>query len=609
VLDRFKRAARLLPRQESSEQAKSYAGWAERDPSEAERRIYDRRMAQTRLASKAGIGRVTKRLVVAAIAALAVAACDGGGSGNDGPSTPEVSLTASPTSLTLGQTTTLTWAASEGASCTATGAWSGAKPPDGSETVTPVTTGSVTYTLTCGGASFSGDATASATVTVEAPSAYSPTALVADTAGTTALTADANVANAWGLALGPTTPLWVANRRNHTSTIYDGNGKRQPLASPLVVRLPPRALNVPFGPTGIVFNATDQFVVSRIGVSGTARFIYAGESGALAGWSSAVDVDDAAIAYVATDGAQYTGLAIGATATGPVLYAADFANRKIDVFDGTFAKQPTSSTTFAFADPELPANFAPFGIQAFANGPGGATQVYVSYALRDPDFGAVVPGEGLGLVNVYDANGALLARLVPDGAQLDAPWGMALAPDDFGSLGGSLLVGNFGDGRIHGFDPATGELVGIVANVVREPFALPGLRGLAFGNDAHNLPHSTLFYAAGTNNGVNGAIGRIDLGDTPPVLNEPPVVAITSPAAGTVSGTVTIAASVTAGTNVASVEFLADTTVLGIVGGPPYSIPWDTTTRPNGTVSLTARATDTSGNVGISPPVTVTVSN
>ena len=562
-------------------------------------------MTQTRLASTSGPRRFARLFALAALATLVVSGCNGGSDG-DGPPAPQVSLSASPTTLTLGQETTLTWSASASASCTATGAWSGAKPSSGSEDVAPATTGSVTYTLTCGGTSFSGDATASVTVTVEPPSAYSPTALVADTAGTTALTADANVANAWGLALGPTTPLWVANRRNHTSTIYDGNGKRQPLAAPLVVRLPPRALGVPFGPTGIVFNATDQFVVSRFGVSGIARFIYAGESGAIAGWSSAVSVEDAAIAYVATDGARYTGLATGTTATGPVLYAADFANRKIDVFDGAFAKQPTSAT--AFVDPQLPADYAPFGIQAFVNGAGGATQVYVSYARKDAQ-GNLVTGAGLGLVNVYDANGALLTRLVPAGAQLDAPWGMALAPDDFGTLSGALLVGNFGDGRIHGYDPATGELVGIVANVAREPFALPGLHGLIFGNDAHNLPHATLFYAAGTNGGLNGAVGRIDLGEVPPVLNIPPVVAIASPTAGTVSGVVSLAASVTAATNVASVEFFVGTTSLGIVAAPPYTIPWDTTTRPNGAVNLTARATDTSGNVGTSPPVTVTVSN
>ena len=206
-------------------------------------------MASTRLASTSGTGRLPRLIVLGAMATLGLAACDGG-SGGDGPPAAQVSLSASPTTLTLGQETTLTWNASSSASCTASGAWSGERPASGSETVAPATTGSVTYTLTCGGTSFSGDAMASVTVTVEPPSAYSPTALVADTAGTTALSADSNVANAWGVALGPTTPLWVANRRNHTSTIYDGNGKRQPLAAPLVVRLPPRALGLPFAPTG-----------------------------------------------------------------------------------------------------------------------------------------------------------------------------------------------------------------------------------------------------------------------------------------------------------------------------------------------------------------------
>jgi uncharacterized protein (TIGR03118 family) len=556
-----------------------------------------------RLVSIVGVSRAL--LVLLAIGTLGIAGCDGG-SGGDEARTPELELSASRTTLTLGQSATLTWTASPGTSCTASGGWNGSKPAEGSETVTPDATGSFTYTLTCNGEGFRGDATSEVTVTVVPPSAYSETALVASVIGTRAVTADQNVANAWGLAFGPTTPLWVANRGTHTSTIYDGNGKRQPLAAPLVVRLPPIAPGLPFAPTGIVFNPTEQFPVTRLGISGTARFIYAGESGLLAGWSSAVDVDDAAVAYTALDGARYTGLAIGPAAGGPLLYAADFANGRVDVFDGAFTRQAASA--FPFADPELPEGYAPFGIQAVPNGPEGATQVYVSYARKDAQ-GNVVTGAGLGLVNAYDANGALVARLVPEGAQLDAPWGMALAPDDFGTLSGTLLVGNSGDGRIHGFDPASGEFVGIVADVARQPFERPGLHGLAFGNDVHNQPHATLFYAAGINGGLNGEIGRIDLGDTPPVLNAPPVVTITSPAAGTVSGTVTITADVSAATNIASVEFLADATSLGIVGAAPYSIPWDTTTHPNGAVSLTARAADTSGNVGTSPPVTVTVSN
>jgi mono/diheme cytochrome c family protein len=139
-------------------------------------------------------------------------------------------------------------------------------------------------------------------------------------------------------------------------------------------------------------------------------------------------------------------------------------------------------------------------------------------------------------------------------------------------------------------------------------FSVPGLWGLAFGNDTNNQPRTTLFYAAGTNGEVNGVVGRIDVGATPPVLNEPPVVTVTAPS-GTVSGTRTITATATSDTSIARVEFFVGGTTLGTVTTTPYSIEWDTTTRADGTVDLTATATDTSGNVGTSPAVTVTVQN
>jgi uncharacterized protein (TIGR03118 family) len=564
------------------------------------------------LARSAVFATITRPLAVGALfSALVVAGCGGGGDGNggggdNGGGSPTLSLSASPSTITLGEDTTLTWNSSSGTSCTASGGWTGNKGASGSETVTPDTVGAVTYTLTCSGGIYTDPAMASTTVTVEPPTAFSATALISDTAGTGAVTTDANVANPWGLAFGPTTPLWVANNATQTSTVYDGNGKRQPLASPLVVRLPEPTAGVPFGPTGIVFNGSNAFVVSASGTSGPARFIFAGQGGAIAGWSPTVDPDDAVITYVADDGAEYTGLAIGATTNGNVLYAADFANGKVDVFNASFEKQPTSDTSFEFADPDLPEGYAPFGIQAIANGTGGATQVYVAYARKDGDDEEV--GEGLGIVNVFDANGELVARLVSDGAELNAPWGIVLAPPDFGSLGGTLLVGNFGDGRIHAFDPESGELAGTIADAGGDPFEVSGLWGIAFGNDAHNQPHTTLFYAAGINGEVNGVVGRIDAGE-PPVLNEPPAVTITAPTGGNVSGTVTVTATATSDTNVASVEFFADTTSLGTVTTPPYSVEWDTTTVDDGPVELTARATDTSGNVGTSSAVSVTVAN
>ena len=281
----------------------------------------------------------TARAFALATVLAVVAGCGGSGGGSSGQKAPTVSITAAPTSITLGQSTTLTWTSNAGTSCTASGAWSGAKAGSGNESVTPNASGSATYTLTCMGGTYSRDGTASVTVNVTAASAFSATALVADTVGTAAITTDASIANAWGLALGPTSPLWVANNHTNTSTVYDGNGKAQPLAAPLVVQLPQPAAGVDFEPTGIVFNGTTDFVITAAGKSGPARFIFDGEGGAIAGWSSTVDAGHAVIVYTATDGALYTGLAIGSNGTANFLYAADFGNGKIDVFDTNYVKQ------------------------------------------------------------------------------------------------------------------------------------------------------------------------------------------------------------------------------------------------------------------------------
>ncbi|NJD31703.1 MAG: TIGR03118 family protein [Gammaproteobacteria bacterium] len=546
---------------------------------------------------------------------------------------PTVTLAVQPGTIVLGQSATLTWNSSAGTSCSASGAWNGARSASGSESVTPSATGSATFTLDCGGTAYTGSATASATVAVTAPSAYSTTTLIADTVGVGALTRDANLVNAWGIAFGPTTFVWVANNHTETSTLYDGNGKLQPAAAPLVVHIPDGAAGASFDPTGIVFNGSSDFVVSSAGKSGAARFIFDGEGGMIAGWSSGVDAGNAVIVYTDTGGAIYKGLAIASNGAGNFLYATDFRNNKIDVFDASFRKQtPTDQSfafnyktaardarvrmqtpwdlSFAFMDPTLSAGYAPFGIQAVKNGPNGTTQIYVSYAQQagpnDPDN---VNGAGLGLVDVFDANGGLVTHLVPTGGRLNAPWGMALAPADFGTLSNTLLVGNFGDGQINGYDPVTGKLVGTLSDPSSKPFAVPGLWGLAFGNDAANQPHNTLFWAAGTNDEANGAYGRIDLGASPPVLNAPPVVAVSAPT-GNVSGTIAVGATATSTINIAKVEFFANgTTSLGVSTTSPYSVQWDTTTVANGAVTLTARATDANGNVATSSAVTVTVTN
>jgi uncharacterized protein (TIGR03118 family) len=463
------------------------------------------------------------------------------------------------------------------------------------------------FTLNCTGGAYS-SGSASATLTVNAAPVFSLTNLVADTAGGTAANLDTNLVNPWGLAIPAGDFSWVANNGTQTSTLYDGNGKRQPHSAPLVVSFPATA-GTAFNPSGIVFNASaTDFVVTGSAGSGAAPFIFDGEAGMIAGWSPGADATHAISVYQDTGGAVYKGLAIAANAAKTYLYATDFHNNKVDVFDSSFAKQATSSTAFTFKDPSIPAGFAPFGIQAIANGPSGSTQLYVSYAQQQPpDNHDNASGAGLGYVDIYDTNGKLLKQLIAKGA-LNAPWGMALAPADFGALSKALLVGNFGDGKINAYDPATGTFMGTVGDSTGKAIATPGLWGIAFGNDANNQPHNTLFFAAGTNNEASGSYGRIDVGATPPVLNAAPVVALTVPT-GSLKGTVTLTAKVTDSLAVAKVEFFANSVSVGVATAAPYSVSWDTTKTADGSVKVTATATDEDGNVGSSPASTVTVAN
>ena len=364
----------------------------------------------------------------------------------------------------------------------------------------------------CGGGS--GGSAYSTTPPAPAPAApppasagYSFTSLVADHAGTSATTTDPNLVNPWGIVIGGTNPVWTANNGTQTSTLYDGAGKM----NGLVVRLPASQTNGNFNPTGIIYNGnSSEFTVSSGGQSGAASFIYSGEAGVIAGWSGNVNPNLAIIAYTDTGGASYKGLALANNGTADFLYATDFRNNKIDVFDVTFAKQQVAA--FPFTDPQLPAGYAPFGIQAIKNGSGGTWQLYVTYAQQaGSGSNANNIGAGLGLIDIYDAGGKFVKRLVSTGAQLNAPWGLALAPNDFGSLSNMLLVGNFGDGKINAFDPSSGAFAAVVADGTGAAFSVPGLWGIAFGNDSASQPHNTLFYSAGTNDEKNGDYGRIDV--------------------------------------------------------------------------------------------------
>lgn len=312
---------------------------------------------------------------------------------------------------------------------------------------------------------------------------------------------DPNLVNGWGIAFNPFGPVWVADNGTGVSTLYDGAGKPQPL----VVKIPAPSNATGKGtPTGIVFNASTGFVVSQGSASGPSRFIFATEDGVIAGWAPNVDMNNAirVVEKTGPNGAVYKGLALSAGGSGNLLYAADFFNNRIDVYDSSF--KPVTLPAGAFSDPTIPAGFAPFGLQAL-NG-----NIYVSYARQDAEKRDDVPGPGLGYVNVFDPNGQLIRRVVSQGA-LNAPWGMAIAPAGFGRFSNRLLVGNFGDGTINAYDLATGSFVGTLTGPDQKPIQIGGLWGIAFGNGFASQPVNTLFFAAGPGDEQHGQYGRIDV--------------------------------------------------------------------------------------------------
>ncbi|MHB8533949.1 MAG: TIGR03118 family protein [Sulfuricaulis sp.] len=311
---------------------------------------------------------------------------------------------------------------------------------------------------------------------------------------------DTNLVNAWGVAFNPFGPVWVADNGTGVSTLYDGAGN----ALSLIVNVPSPGNSTGGGnPTGIAFNGSTGFAVTKGNISGASKFIFATEDGLIAGWAPNVDSNHAitAVDNSATTGAVYKGLALSAGGSGSLLYAADFHNNRIDVFDSAF--KPVTPSPGAFSDPSLPMGFAPFGLQAI-NG-----NLYVSYAKQDVVRHDDVKGKGLGFVDVFDPNGHLIQRVVSHG-RLNAPWGMALAPAGFGKFSNRLLVGNFGDGRINVYNLATGKFVGRLKGMDHRPIQIDGLWGIAFGNGFLSQPVNTLFFAAGPDGEQHGLYGRID---------------------------------------------------------------------------------------------------
>jgi uncharacterized protein (TIGR03118 family) len=326
--------------------------------------------------------------------------------------------------------------------------------------------------------------------------AYKQTNLVSDGA-VPALKTDPQLKNPWGIVTFPGAPFWISDNGTGLSTLYDGLGD----IVPLTVKIPAPGGASPgtaATPTGIVWNPNAQLFL--VAPKLAALFIFATEDGTISAWNPTVNLHSAVLEVDNSQGgsgAVYKGLALATNSEGVFLYATNFRAGTIDVFDSSFKPAKLSGS---FRDRKIPAGYAPFGI-ALVDG-----NLFVTYALQDAAKHDDQKGPGRGFVDVFDTNGHLISRFASRGA-LNSPWGIARAPLNFGSASSRLLIGNFGDGRINGFD-ADGEFRGSLRDPMGRAIRIDGLWGLAFGTAAAS-DTNTLYFTAGTNDEADGLFGSL----------------------------------------------------------------------------------------------------
>ncbi len=323
----------------------------------------------------------------------------------------------------------------------------------------------------------------------------SQTNLVADTAGFGAARIDPDLLNAWGLARFPGGPIWIAANHSGSSTVYDTTG--QTVIPPVII--PSVTPGQPGAPSGMVFNGTTDF--------GGNKFLFASEEGIVLGWKSGPSA--AIVADQSKANAVYKGLAIAADGGNNFLYLANFRQGKIDVYDKNF----NWVTGKSFSDPGIPAGFGPFNIQNI----GG--QLYVTYAkLMAPDNMDDQAGPGNGYVDIFNTNGTFVKRFATQGT-LNSPWGIALASAGFADTPQSILIGNFGDGRINIFD-MSGNYKGQLQNN-GQVISIPGLWAIDFlkNNQPGGSPNSPLYFTAGPAGEAHGLFGTLQLYQTTNTTN------------------------------------------------------------------------------------------
>ncbi len=338
---------------------------------------------------------------------------------------------------------------------------------------------------------------------VAGSNAYIQHNLIADTPGVADLT-DPNLVNPWGIALTATSPFWISDNGTGLATVYTTSITSTIAIASLKVTIPPGASDSgsTFGPvSGQLANSTTVFVIG----SAKANFLFCTEDGTVSGWNggaaATIKVDNS------SKGAVYKGMALGGASTAPQLYVANFHAGTVEVYDGNFAPVPLANG--AFTDSQMATGFAPFNIVNFNN------SLYVAYAKQDSEGMDDSPGPGRGYVDVFDMSGNLKTRLIAGGA-LNSPWGMAIAPANFGAFSSMLLVGNFGDGHINVYDPVAGTPLGALASASSgSAIAIDGLWALQVGNGKSGGDTNAVYFTAGPGGEAHGLFGSLQAG---PVL-------------------------------------------------------------------------------------------
>lgn len=338
---------------------------------------------------------------------------------------------------------------------------------------------------------------------------YTQTKLVSNT-GNAPLN-DTNLQNPWGLVASPTSPWWVSNNADGTSTLYsiDATGAAHLIpinpAPNEFVNIPNAPSQTPPGsPTGVMFNGSPTDFL--LATDKRAIFLFVTEDGTVQGWNPGVNAASAVITVDhsqvpdAANGAVYKGATIAEIDGKRFILAANFRSAQVDVFDTNF--KPVRISEHAFDDDEMPRDFAPFNIQ------GVGPNIYVTYAKQDAAKHDPLDGAGFGFVDVFDHHGRLLQRL-QHGPWMNAPWGVVWATQHFGEFTNTILIGQFRGGNVSAFNPVTGRFLGNMLNPDGSTLKIGGLWALRFGNDAAAGPATTLFFTAGPDHETNGLLGTL----------------------------------------------------------------------------------------------------